>query len=301
MERHKFILTNSPYTTKQIALASFIPNVKYPHQDAQKPYSLRDSDWSSQADDAIDLLVSRGSATGISALATRFARIFFKNETGDAWRLQAQKGYIYSLENPADLFRDIVFGKGAGEHMQRWLEDCKLQGVTPRFVVAYRTYIDARLFTSRQRSTIEAGGVVVPGIVLGDVSGMADIGAEASHRSDDQTRGEMTLPGERVYAICYRKIRIRYREGKTAATLVNKNVWEPFDAPRGAAEGPVYIEADLAADDDDGHGEPFLLREEEERAGIVGVLPEENSDSDDGVDDEEAWESENDVRGEGGT
>lgn len=37
MERGKFILAWSPYTKKQMPLDSFVPNIKYPHQDTERP------------------------------------------------------------------------------------------------------------------------------------------------------------------------------------------------------------------------------------------------------------------------
>ncbi|KAM4061043.1 hypothetical protein HRG_010060 [Hirsutella rhossiliensis] len=165
----------------------------------------------------------------------------------------ARKGNIYSLNNPNSLFEDAAFGQETGQSIQIWLEACKRRKLNPRFVTAFRTFTDAKLSRGQQSSVSGSGKATIPvSTAQGDPSGAADIEAEAGHETHSDAKGDMMTPGERVYAICYRKINISRRKGKLMPSLEPKNKWEPFATTRG--ESPEeYFQADLLdADDTDG-------------------------------------------------
>ncbi|KAK4031954.1 hypothetical protein C8A01DRAFT_51131 [Parachaetomium inaequale] len=265
MAPHTFIFTNSPYKLNQISLASFVPNLQQPHQDAERTYQVQEPDYDIQDDESFDVVLNSSSESHLKAAATKFASIFGNKDKSDQFQVQASKGRIYSLKQPDALFRKLVSGDDGIAETQRWLEDCKMRGLTPRFVVAFRTLVDARLAASEREGIAFGGKITAPvGEALGgDPTGMADIMGEASHESRKEAQGGMKTPGERIYAIGYRKVKLTYRRGKVMASLPSlENTWESFASPRGDMEADdgvgeededsdVYVKADLLEGDDD--------------------------------------------------
>ncbi|KAG5747454.1 hypothetical protein H9Q69_000423 [Fusarium xylarioides] len=252
-----FVLTNSPYTKSQIALASFVPNVKQPHQDTERPYQVKDTDYTIQPDSAFNFIISNASESHLRVLATRLLSLSASLNKEDTLQVTAEKGYIYSINDPKKLFNKIVFDDEESEEIQRWLEDCKQSGIKPRFVVGYRTFIDGHLTVGAERGRSAGAGVNIPsGTVMGDVTGIGDVDVSIGYSNARQTSGAMTTLDERIYAICYRKVKLAQRKGKGLALLDSDNVWESFAAStRGDEEdeedGALYIEADLQAEEED--------------------------------------------------
>jgi hypothetical protein len=245
-----FILTSSPFIRDQIALASFVPNVRQPHQDAKRPYAVKSSDYTIQPDDDFEGLINAGSKSFFNIFATKLAVFSLRREEGSELHVVAKKGNIYSLNSPNSLFEEIAFGKETGEGMQKWFELCKHRNIKPRFVVAYRTFVDAQVSRGHHCATAISGNAMVPTSTLhGDPSGIADISLQLGRQASTDTKGVMNTPGERVYAICYRRINISRREGKLVPLLEQANKWEPFAAVRGGP-GEEYFQAGLLDGDD---------------------------------------------------
>lgn len=286
MAPHTFVFTNSPYTLSQISLASFVPNLQQPHQDAECTYQVQESDYDSQNDENFDLVLSSSSESRLKAVATKFASIFGSKGRDDRFQVQASKGRIYSLKQPDALFRKIVSGDNGIAETQRWLEDCKLRGLTPRFVVAFRTLVDARWATSESEDTAFGARITAPvGEALGgDPTGTVDLTGEASRESTKETQGGMRTPGERIYAISYRNVKLTYRRGKVTASLPSlENAWECFAAPRGDMEvddgvheedndDDVYVKADLQKGDDVKSYQVYLIPKPCGDAEAFGIL-----------------------------
>jgi hypothetical protein len=248
-----FILTSSPFVLGQIALASFIPNIRQPHQDAKRPYAAKASDYSVQPDDDFEGLINTSSKSFLNIFATKFAAVSFQHDKSSMLHVTAQKGNIYSLNNPNNLFDEIVFGKETGGEMQRWFEHCKRYKTEPRFVVAYRTFIDAQVSSDQHSTTDISGKATAPiSTAQGDLSGTADVEIQAGRQTNTDAKGDMKTPGERIYGICYRKINISCHEGKSMPLLEQTNKWKPFAAARGESDVEEYFQADLLDGDDTG-------------------------------------------------
>ncbi|KAI1825440.1 hypothetical protein F4861DRAFT_538126 [Xylaria intraflava] len=286
MASHMFIFTNSPYKLGQISLASFVPNIHQPHQDAERSYQLQESDYDVQDDEGLDLVLNNSSESHLKAVATKLVSIFGSKGKGTSFQMQAAKGRIYTLKQPHALFGKIVSGDNGIVETQKWLEDCKLRGLTPRFVVAFRTLVDARLAASERNSTSFKGKITAPigEAPSGDPIGIADITGEASHESRKETQGGMKTPGERIYAIGYRKVKLTYRRGVIMASLPSlQNTWECFASPRGETDeevdgevdGDIYVKADLNEDDDQEDCRVYTLPKEGYEATAFGILVDE--------------------------
>ncbi|KAI1434926.1 hypothetical protein GGR50DRAFT_694581 [Xylaria sp. CBS 124048] len=262
MAPHTFIFTNSPYKLCQISLASFVPNIHQPHQDAERSYQVQESDYDAQDDEGFDLLLNSSSESHLKAAASKLVSVFGSKGKGNRLQVQATKGRIYSLKQPHALFGRIISGDKGIVDTQKWLEDCKQRGITPRFVVAFRTLVDARLAASESENAAFGGKITAPvGVLGGDTIGVTDVTGEAGHESRKESQGGMRTPGERIYAIGYRKVKLAYRRGMITATLPSlENTWECFASPRGDmagevegdANGDVYVNADLHDGDGDG-------------------------------------------------
>ncbi|KXJ84808.1 hypothetical protein Micbo1qcDRAFT_181345 [Microdochium bolleyi] len=240
MAPNTFILTSSPFVLNQIALASFVPNIRQPHQDGKRPYTVKASDYSVQPDVAFDGLINTGSRSFLNVFATRFASFSFQQDKSSMLHVTAQKGRIYSLNSPSKT----------GGGMQEWFEYCKRLRIQPRFVTGYRTFIDADVSRGQHRTTDISGETTVPiSTAQGDPSGTADIEVQAGRRTNTDVKGDMKAPGERIYAICYRKVNISRHEGKVTPSLEQTNKWKPFAATRGEPD-EEYFEADLSDTED---------------------------------------------------
>ncbi|KKY29368.1 hypothetical protein UCDDA912_g10709 [Diaporthe ampelina] len=158
----------------------------------------------------------------------------------------------------------IMASEEHGEDAKRWLEQCKIQGLAPRFVVGYRTFVNAKLSRGEQASNKMRADLTAPiGSLQGDVSGVVDVKAGAAHKASNVIQGEATLIGERVYAIAYRKVRVKSRHGVISGTLHSKTAWEPFSGTRdGGGNGTIYFQADASDVDDGDDCEVVLVRPE---------------------------------------
>lgn len=243
MASSTFILTSSPFLVSQITLASFVPNIQQPHQDAKRPYAIKEFDYSVQPDDAFDGLISTESKKFLQILATRFAAFSLHRDRSNMLQVQAQRGNIYSLDNPNNLFEEMVFGQETAGNIQEWFDRCKRIGLQPRFVVAYRTFIDAKVSRTQHRGTDVSGKGTVPiSTVQFDPSGLADVELAIGSRTNGDEKGDMKTPGERIYAICYRKVIIPSRKGKATPVLEPTNKWKPFAGKRGEPDGDLQFD-----------------------------------------------------------
>lgn len=283
-----FILANSPYLLSQVTLASFVPDVSQPHQDAKRPCKVSESEYSIQPDEDLQSLVTTKSGSLLEIIATKFAGLLIRREKGNDFRIEAEEGRIYSLDSPADLFSAIIGSEEHGDKVKRWLEEWKINGLVPRFVVGYRTFVNGRLALGQSKSRNTGANVGAPiSTALGDPMGLADSGFQVANNREKNARINMGAPGERIYAIQYRKIKVSFVKGVVKATLDRKNKWEPFAGMRGDFTDveDMHLEAYMS-DIDDEDCDVFVLDSatNEARVGLrLGLLYDYDSEEDDSV------------------
>ncbi|KAI0412885.1 hypothetical protein F5X98DRAFT_305089 [Xylaria grammica] len=284
-----FILTSAPLLLSQVPLASFVPDVGQPYADTKRIYTVSQSDYSVRPETTFTGLVSKSSGGLLNILATKFVNLLAQRERESTFRVEAENGRIYTLDNPDDLFTAILASEEHGDELKQWLERWKRRGQAPRFVVGYRTFIDARVARSEHASHYVGGGVSAPVSALsGDLSGTADVKVSAAHKAGHKVQGQAVLPGERIYAIAYRKIRVMTRKGVLTVTADIKTKWEPFSGERGRGrDESVHFEADVSTSDDDEDCKVFVIDPPEGGDGEVvriGLLNEDDSGEDEDVD-----------------
>jgi hypothetical protein len=159
----------------------------------------------------------------------------------------------------------------------------------PRFVVGYRTFVDAQLSREHNSSTdISGKGTAPVTTAQGDPTGVCDLTVEAGHTARTDVKGDMKTPGQRIYAICYRKIKIEYREGKLTPSLDQTNKWKSLAVTRGeAAPEDEYVQANLLEEDDQESCGTHKIEAADGSTLVFGVLPDSSEDEDEDEDEED--------------
>ncbi|QYS95107.1 hypothetical protein H0G86_002421 [Trichoderma simmonsii] len=289
-----FILTSAPLLLSQVPLASFVPDISQPYADGKRPYTVSQSEYSVQPDADFKSIVAKSSEKLLEILATKFSNLLVRREEGSTFRVEAEGGNIYTLNSPDDLFTDILASDLHGEQVKRFLEQWKQRKLAPRFVVGYRTFVDAKLDRANHASGNLSGTITVPiSATQGDLSGILDVKTSAARKTKREIQSQATIPGERIYAIAYRKIKITTRKGVVAAALDLKTMWESFSGARGGddeddedyedgegdEDGEVYLEAGMSSDDDDEDCEIFVINSalgSNGQAVRIGLLEDES-------------------------
>ncbi|CAP71704.1 uncharacterized protein PODANS_6_6615 [Podospora anserina S mat+] len=252
-----FMLTNSPYLLSQISLASFVPHLTQPHQDAKRPYHpVPESAFTTQPDALFSAELDASSKTFLDVLATKFASFSVSYSKSTVLRILADTGKIYSLNNPDELFQSIVFGPETGGEMQRWLENCRVRRLSPQFITGFRTFENATVEREEGGSGVGVqGGVAMPvGAVGGDLLGLTDVEVKGGREVKKGVRTRVMNEGERIYAIAYRKVKIReFWGGSARPELGVSNRWKAVVEGVGGRVGEeeegereVYLGAGLA-------------------------------------------------------
>ncbi|KAI1064837.1 hypothetical protein LB507_001221 [Fusarium sp. FIESC RH6] len=279
------ILTSAPLLLSQVPLASFVPDISQPYADVKKLYTVSPSEYSTREDVNFTGAVNASSERFFEIMTTRFANLLVRHEQDITYRVEAKNGKVYTLDSPHDLFISILGDEESGTKAKLWLEQCRRQGLSPRFVVGFRTFIDAKLSRGESMLSEVRGGVDIPiSTIHGDVTGMGDAKIGGGYKADRGIKSEAELPDERIYAIAYRKIRVTRKKGESVATLDLKTKWEPFSKSRSEGDSEEYFEAGIAGiDDDEECEEVCIVRSEASGDGEavrIAVLNEDDSDDD---------------------
>ncbi|KAJ5481351.1 hypothetical protein N7475_000163 [Penicillium sp. IBT 31633x] len=227
----KFVATNDLHAREDVSLASMIPDRRCPNQDAFISIELNEEeDVSLSVDSQFSQVLSIQTATQ-SIIKRQLARLFSQlNDKGiENYQVSANESRLYFLRQPNAIFRRIC----GLDHARDWLQECYEYGQDVYFVVGYRTVLNAYLIPQR-----------------------LDINTETP---------QYQVSGERIYAICYRKITVKRSKGKLAPNLRSGNCWRIFsDNNRGSGKEKV-MEVLLESEDiSTGVGEDSLVELEEE-------------------------------------
>ncbi|OBT83103.1 hypothetical protein VE02_09054 [Pseudogymnoascus sp. 03VT05] len=230
-------------------LASLIPNIRQPEQDAFPSPKLKAGEDYPALIESVDYRVDQQENLGK----------LLEVSTNTAFKAQATK-----ILSSAQLFRDLI--KHAS--VRKWLRD-EIEYGTKKvyFVVGYFTSLDATTFTGvQQGSKVEVKGTIpVAEIVTHGaatlVSGVTDLDVSGSvKREGGYTTAEGSyMRGERVYAFCYREVKWNiFRLGDKAATLKlhEDNCWALTADNRGQddREDDEGVQVDLYEDDEGEEG-----------------------------------------------
>lgn len=246
----RLIMSNVPYTLQDIQLASLVPNILNPHQDALHPPALvagSDFSWRNQQD--VHIWLANTEESLLATQLTRLISLSYSQGMNKTLRLSSCEGRIYELKQPKSLFRRLC----SQDNVKTWLQDGIEDGADSYFIIGFRTFFNAKLSQLSQDESQIFGHAHTPAPIGGKaLSDMADVGLTGERNKESIGHEGFVVPGERVYAICYRKIRFRWFKVHDAknAILERTNQWIMCSRNRAELDTDSdIVEADLGDED----------------------------------------------------
>lgn len=210
-----WFLTSLPYNLDDISLGSLIPDVRQPHQDALciKELSPGPLGVSIRVEHNIQCDLQMSDSSWFEAQLSRLINLSRERSQDDAVTISALNGRIFELRNPKALFSKLCERQDVKEWFQEGIE----AGEGSYMVVGYRTFHGASTVVRSQSASQTAARLEAP---LGDAAtGVPGTGqllglnaaAGAGRNTGAAVSSDATFPGERIYAICYRKVKTKTR------------------------------------------------------------------------------------------
>lgn len=270
----RYFLPDVAPLRESFQLASLIPNIRQPEQDAfpspklkageDYPALIESVDYRVEQQGNLGKLLEVSTNTAFKAQATKILSSAYGRSASDTKWLGPCEVQKYLLTNPRQLFRDLI--KHAS--VREWLRD-EIEYGTKKvyFVVGYFTSLDATSFSGVQqgskvemKATAPVAEIVTHGAAT-LVSGVMDLDVSGSvKREGGYTTAEGSyMRGERVYAFCYREVKWNiFCLGDKAATakLHEDNCWALTADNRGQddREDDEGVQVDLYEDGEGGEG-----------------------------------------------
>ena len=246
--KKQYLLCAVPYNLSDLPLGSFVPDPRYPNQDALSVITAeKDVDYSVQHD--FDGILETTSMFSFYAQITRLMNFSRSKSISSTLHSTAQTGKIYELKAPKTFFE-----LACAEHKARtWLQEGLEQGVDSFFIVGLRTFRDASVVQSgRRRESRKGDGMLRAGDLLKANTGVSTVDAldikPGAEKKDGKRSWESShTKGEKVYAVCYRKVKLSLRS-VSDATLGKDNIWKLYsDQWEGDPNAPIHelCEAEL--------------------------------------------------------
>jgi hypothetical protein len=230
----QYLFCSVPYNLSDLSLGSFIADPRYPTQDALSVITAKiDVDYLVRAQQDFDGLLDSISTSSFRAQITRLLNLSRSKTTTSSLHLKAKAGSLYELKSPKTFFKLAC----AEAKARKWLQEGLEQAEDSYFVVGLRTFHDASVGQSGRRNESLKGNATVPvgdavksntGVSTGDA---LDVNVGGEKTNDIGSRESFRTEGEKVYAICYRKVKLSPRS-ISDATLGKDNVWKLYSDQR---------------------------------------------------------------------
>jgi len=249
-----WIFTSSPLAKDDVRLGSLVPDIRYPHMDALSIKELEsEKDFSNNLDQNFEgRLNSEANLSFSLALTTLFSAIFQK-VSSEEWVVRAGEGRIYELRKPKDIFKELCKNK----ETQKWLQEGYVDKQETYMVIGYRTLVNAKLVRQENRSRNASGQLSLPTEALTGAPLLpkeANIALSVGASVTLDAKGDIETIGERIYAICFRKVGIKFHGGIQTPRLEGKNIWKSFTIRGTMPTEDEIIEADIANEDEEAVG-----------------------------------------------
>lgn len=243
-----YLLRNQLLPTEAIKLGRFIVDMENVLNGTHDSSDAPQTPIPHQLDNINDLaLTSR--KPKLSAQLQSLMSTLLTSETTTAHNMTTIKAMTYTLENSNEWFAKVIDGQ---EATRRWLETQDLDGEDVFLITGFATIQDASLATSKfsnQKADLSLG--------------KASVAAAQLTAQDQQVANAVTFqaPGEKVYAVQYRKVNMtRWPKKDIAKAKLKKGVtWKVyFGGTRGEeveeAEEYDTISAQLEEGKSEGEG-----------------------------------------------
>ncbi|KAI9674028.1 MAG: hypothetical protein M1829_003871 [Trizodia sp. TS-e1964] len=233
-----FLLANA-LTPDAVPLGTLIPAITQPHQDGlpSPPHLTQGSDY----------------------LLSRLLQLSADDESGSTHQFAAREAYLYALTKPRRVFVALCAPPDVRDYVR---EEVEAGARHLFFVTGYCTFVDARIEKEvGARGTMGVRVDVPVGDILlgpGAAAGLADVVAGAGHSHEYEQVKRFTTPGERIYALSYRRVKFQWfsRGDIDKAELKESNCWIMTpDTKVDNDEDAEVVKADL--EEVDGEAEGF--------------------------------------------
>ena len=261
MARNKFTFINAPLALDAVSIGSLVPDKTQPDQDAvivegaEAPAVTRTQDVDFRAK------VAPKSSSSFTAALTRLLSLQLSSESTGLVEIAAAQGYQYMLKQPRDVFRQLC----EDIKVQLELERNALAGDDDwHFVVGFKTVVDGSFARGTSKATGAGLTARVPvGAAAGvdpSCSGVLDAEIKATHSRNYTSDDSFQAMGERVYSVCYRKVKIELKKGELqvdAMRMGKKNSWYWISdtGARSAHAVQKFVEASFEEGEEGGEGE----------------------------------------------
>lgn len=174
--------------------------------------------------------------------------IHLKAESEHSLEVQTDEARIYTLLQPDAIFEELC----AREETKDWLLQRYRDNEKPLFVVGYRTLLNAKVMRNPHvQSSIMGKIQTLPVLVAGPSDhDTSRIEASASHNYGSNGMLQYLAEGERIFAICYRKINFKFHKQALDASLQRKSFWKEARLRGNTLEGEIAVEPVLESESD---------------------------------------------------
>jgi hypothetical protein len=275
----KFILTNVPFLLEDVQLASLVPDIRNPHQDALSALEvIKGVDFSVRDQRNLKVLLNSAESSFFRTHLTKLASLYHKGSENGRLELSTTEGRVYELKQPKSLFKKLC----SMQTVRTWLQEGIEDGQETYFIVGFRTFLNAMTSEQKNYSSHASAQASVP---VGEVVGGAaypvlrdtlDIGLAAGVGKGSDTGEASEIPGERIYAICYRKIAFKMFRARQADTaFLESNLWKMVSDNRGHPEDEhEVVQADLGDIDEVSQAVSMVLKGDDDLEEYI-LLPDE--------------------------
>src|SRR6266536_4224665 len=243
----KLILTDVPFTLEDVRLGSLIPNIRNPHQDALAPTTaIEGKDYTVRTQKNFKTLLSSEHELSFSAYFTKLLSVDHASTSKAHLELSSKEGIIYEMNQPKKWFRELCKLK----EVQDWLQEGIDDGQDTFMIIGFRTLKDAKL-EQRGEATLQtkfqADIPIGEAISSAASGGVANVGLKGNHASREEHEDTAEMEGERIYALCYRRVKHSWHERKSVdnAFLQSRNIWRTFSDTRTDDEDGKFLEVDI--------------------------------------------------------
>ncbi|KAK6537567.1 hypothetical protein TWF694_011749 [Orbilia ellipsospora] len=232
-----FMITSRLYPKEDISLASFIADRRYPNQDALVVTSANSTpdkvlnisleegrDYSITSDKNFSQYVGT-QTTKDSSLKKAMSKLFLKPmfQVDGEMQVFAEESRVYTLRQPQALFQRMYEDPDTRKRLQSFCSKSK----KVHFITGFRTLVNARFMGKEKRAPQFSR---LPPKLAGDPL--------------------YQTTGERIYAICYRKVNLRRLNSKDGDGILNsESDWKGFwEEVRGSGEPDEKVAEEISAE-----------------------------------------------------
>lgn len=215
-----FRMAHTLYQIQDLTLARLVPDYRYPHLDALVVREVElGKDISISSDYNIYESFYTAPVQGLR-LTRRLAKWFqftfdpSSKNSATQWQMQAEESRLYMLRQPQAIFKELCSNPTA----RQWLQETFEYRADAFFLIGYRSVINAKLIWKGQNNA---------------------------------EYGTYETVGERIIAVCYRKVTFKLLKKSSGAFLGQENRWKIFCEDRGDDnEEDAILEADIVEGDE---------------------------------------------------